>query len=50
MFGIGSLVMGLLADFMGIRFVFIISGVLLAIVSVIVHQNKGLFVRNVMKQ
>ncbi|TYS63529.1 MFS transporter [Sutcliffiella horikoshii] len=50
MFGIGSLVMGLLADFMGIRFVFIISGVLLAIVSVIVHQNKRLFVRNVMKQ
>lgn len=46
-FGVGSLVMGLLADLLGIRIVFIISGILLAIVSTIVHKNKMLFVRNI---
>ncbi|WP_079707826.1 MFS transporter [Paraliobacillus ryukyuensis] len=46
-FGVGSLVMGALADLLGIRIVFIISGILLAIVSTIVHKNKMLFVRNI---
>ncbi|MDR7236506.1 MFS transporter [Neobacillus drentensis] len=49
-FGVGSLVMGLLADWLGIRIVFAISGLLLAIVSSIVYKNKQLFVRNVMEQ
>jgi MFS transporter, DHA3 family, macrolide efflux protein len=48
-FGIGSLAMGILADFLGIRFVFILSGLLLALVSTIVFKNKNLFVRNVME-
>lgn len=46
-FGIGSLFMGVLADLFGVRVVFIISGVLLAIVSFIVHKNKQLFVKNI---
>ena len=46
-FGIGSLIMGFLADIFGIRIVFIISGLLLAVVSIIVHKNKQLFVTNV---
>ena len=49
-FGVGSLVMGLLADLLGIRDVFVISGLLLAIVSLMAHKNKQLFVRNVMEQ
>lgn len=49
-FGFGSLVMGVLADWLGIRIVFVISGLLLAIVSTIAHKNKQLFVRNVMEQ
>jgi MFS transporter, DHA3 family, macrolide efflux protein len=49
-FGVGSLVMGVLADLFGIRIVFIISGLLLAVVSTIAHKNKQLFVRNVMEQ
>lgn len=49
-FGVGSLVMGVLADFLGIRIVFVISGLLLAIVSIIAHKNKQLFVRNVMER
>lgn len=49
-FGVGSLVMGVLADLLGIRIVFVISGLLLAIVSTIAHKNKQLFVRNIMKQ
>jgi MFS transporter, DHA3 family, macrolide efflux protein len=49
-FGVGSLVMGLLADLLGIRAVFVISGLLLAIVSTIAHKNKQLFVRNIMEQ
>ncbi len=48
-FGIGSLVMGVIADLVGIRMVFVISGLLLATVSVIAHKNKQLFVRNVLK-
>ncbi|WP_042347952.1 MFS transporter [Bacillus massiliigorillae] len=46
-FGVGSLVMGLLADLLGIRIVFAISGLMLAIVSTIIYKNKQLFVRNV---
>ncbi|GAB0166822.1 MFS transporter [Lysinibacillus sp. CTST325] len=49
-FGIGSLLMGILSDLWGIRIVFVISGLLLAIVCTIVHKNKQLFVRNVMEQ
>ncbi|MCM3764491.1 MFS transporter [Neobacillus niacini] len=46
-FGVGSLMMGILADLAGIRMVFVISGILLAIVSVVVYRNRVLFVRNV---
>lgn len=49
-FGVGSLVMGVLADFLGIRMVFVISGLLLAIVSIIAYKNKQLFVRNAMER
>lgn len=46
-FGIGSLMMGILADLVGVRIVFVISGLLLALVSIIVYKNKQLFMRNV---
>ncbi|WP_144481391.1 MFS transporter [Cytobacillus oceanisediminis] len=46
-FGVGSLLMGLLADLLGIRIVFMISGILLAVVSLIVYKSKHLFVRNI---
>ncbi|WP_413306252.1 MFS transporter [Bacillus sp. 1P10SD] len=49
-FGIGSVVMGFLADLLGIRFVFVISGFLLLIVSIIVYKSDHLLVRNVMEQ
>lgn len=49
-FGVGSLVMGLLADLLGVRIVFVISGLLLAVVSTIAYNNKQLFVRNVMEK
>jgi len=49
-FAIGSLVMGFLAGLLGVRFVFVISGVLLMVVSAIVYKNNQLFVRNVMEQ
>ena len=49
-FGISSLLMGILADLLGIRAVFIISGLLLALVSAIVHRNKYLFVTKVKQQ
>ncbi|KIY23766.1 MULTISPECIES: MFS transporter [Mesobacillus] len=48
-FGVGSLVMGLLADLLGIRIVFMISGILLAVVSLIVYKSKHLFVRNIIE-
>ncbi|WNF25105.1 MFS transporter [Mesobacillus jeotgali] len=48
-FGVGSLVMGLLADLLEIRIVFIISGILLAVVSLIVYKSKHLFVRNIIE-
>ena len=49
-FGVGSLVMGLLVDLLGVRIVFVISGLLLAIVSIIVHTNKQLFTRNIIEK
>ncbi|RPJ96403.1 MFS transporter [Rummeliibacillus sp. TYF005] len=48
-FGVSSLVMGMIADLFGIRVVFVISGLLFAIISIIVHTNKQLFTRNVME-
>lgn len=48
-FGVASLVMGILADWVGVRSVFFVSGVMLAIVTVIVYQNKHLFVRNIIE-
>jgi MFS transporter, DHA3 family, macrolide efflux protein len=49
MFGIGSLVMGLVADLLGIRVVFVISGILLASVSAVVFGSKHLFVKTISK-
>ncbi|MFD0770134.1 MFS transporter [Bacillus sp. CGMCC 1.60114] len=49
-FGVGSLIMGLLADFWGIRIVFIISGLLLSLASVIVFKSKHLFVKNIIEK
>ncbi|WP_144511244.1 MFS transporter [Bacillus sp. FJAT-22090] len=43
-FGISSLLIGILADLFGIRVVFLISGFLLAMVSLIAFKNKQLFV------
>ncbi|WP_299510610.1 MFS transporter [uncultured Rummeliibacillus sp.] len=48
-FGVSSLVMGMIPDLFGIRVVFVISGLLFAIISIIVHTNKQLFTRNVME-
>lgn len=46
-FGIASLIMGVLADLVGVRSVFLLSGVMLAIVTVIIYKNKYLLVRNI---
>lgn len=46
-FGIASLLMGILADAFGIRTVFILSGVLLALVSLIAYQGRTLLWRAV---
>lgn len=48
-FGTASLVMGVMADLLGVRSVFLASGVLLAIATVIVYKNKHLFVRNIVE-
>jgi MFS family permease len=48
-FGIGSLITGLLGDLLGIRSVFLISGLLLAVVSIIAHNSRRLFVTNVIE-
>lgn len=45
-FGVSSLAMGVIADVIGIRVVFLISGFLLILVSLIVRKNKELFIRN----
>lgn len=44
-FGISSLMMGIIADVIGVRAVFTISGLLLAVVCVIIVKNKHLFNR-----
>ena len=49
LFGVASLAMGILADLIGVRSVFLVSGVMLAIVTVIVYRNKHLFVRNIVE-
>lgn len=42
-FGISSLLIGILADLLGVRAVFIVSSILLAFVSLIAFKNKRLF-------
>jgi MFS transporter, DHA3 family, macrolide efflux protein len=42
-FGVGSLLMGILTDLLGVRVVFALSGFLLALVSIIIYKNKSLF-------
>lgn len=42
-FGVSSLIMGFLADFFGVRSVFIFSGLLLGIVSIMVFRNENYF-------
>ncbi|WEG11696.1 MFS transporter [Pullulanibacillus sp. KACC 23026] len=49
-FGVSSLAMGFLSDWLGIRVVFAISALLLAAVSRIVLKNKSLFVRKVAQE
>lgn len=44
-FGISSLMMGIITDVIGVRAVFMISGLLLAVVCVIIVKNKHLFNR-----
>lgn len=46
-FGIASLLMGILADVFGIRSVFILSGLLLALVSLVAYQGRTLLWRPV---
>ncbi|MFJ7737652.1 MFS transporter [Lysinibacillus sp. NPDC097287] len=45
-FGIGSLIVGMIADFFGVRTVFVVSSVLLAMVSFIIYKNKKIFANN----
>lgn len=42
-FGIASLAMGILSDSFGVRSVFVLSGVLLAVVSIMAIKNRNLF-------
>ncbi|GGN55887.1 MFS transporter [Oceanobacillus indicireducens] len=49
-FGVASLMMGVLADLFGIRMVFVFSGILLLIVSMMVYRSRKLFVRNEMER
>src|SRR5690606_22373659 len=46
-FGVASLVMGVLADAFGIRGVFVLSGILLAAVSLIAYKGRVLLWRTV---
>lgn len=46
-FGVASLMMGILADAYGIRSVFVLSGLLLALVSLVAYQGRTLFWRTV---
>lgn len=45
-FGVGSLLMGMLTDLLGVRMVFVLSSLLLAFVSIIIYKNKSLFASN----
>jgi MFS transporter, DHA3 family, macrolide efflux protein len=45
-FGLGSLVMGIVSDLFGVRVVFVISAILLAVVSTIAYKSKELFIKN----
>ncbi len=45
-FGISSILIGILADLMGVRFVFLISGLLLVLVSFVIFKHKYLFIQN----
>lgn len=49
-FGVASLAMGIVADLFGVRSVFLISGLLLIIVTSIIYRNNHLFVRNKLGQ
>jgi len=42
-FGISSLMMGIISDVIGVRVVFMVSGLLLAVVSIIIVKNRHLF-------
>ncbi|MBV7504998.1 MFS transporter [Bacillus sp. sid0103] len=44
-FGISSLIMGVLSDYLGVRSVFVLSGVLLSIVFVIAYKKRQLFMK-----
>ncbi|MEH6942237.1 MFS transporter [Bacillus sp. JJ722] len=46
-FGIASLLMGILSDLFGVRTIFILSGILLAVVSFIAFKNRNLFSKTV---
>ncbi|WHY69459.1 MFS transporter [Neobacillus sp. SuZ13] len=50
MFGAGSLAMGILADLFGVRSVFILSGIMIALASTIVYKYKQLFVRKLFQK
>ncbi|TQR12939.1 MFS transporter [Psychrobacillus soli] len=43
-FGVSSLLMGILVDLLGVRIVFVFSGLLLLVISLIAFKNKRLFV------
>ncbi|MDM5317116.1 MFS transporter [Fictibacillus sp. b24] len=45
-FGFASLFMGVLSDFLGVRSVYFLSGILLLIVSVLAFKDKKLFMKN----
>jgi MFS transporter, DHA3 family, macrolide efflux protein len=44
-FGVSSLIMGLFSEYFGVRSVFILSGVLLAVVSIMAYKNKQLLTK-----
>ncbi|WP_438825632.1 MFS transporter [Neobacillus drentensis] len=46
-FGISSLIMGVLSDYLGVRNVFVLSGILLSIVFVIAYKNRQLFMKTI---
>ncbi|WP_075981825.1 MFS transporter [Bacillus massilinigeriensis] len=49
-FGLGSFIMGILTDLMGVRIVFVIAGVLLGVVTIIVYKHKRLFLSSQYQQ